>query len=80
MPLALSVFAYRAVFGVLARQMGITLAEATYMSGFLYAGAAQLIVLDLWVSPLPVATIVLTTLIINLRHLLMGAALRPWFS
>ncbi len=79
-PLALSVFAYGTVFGVLARQTEMSLVEAAAMSAMVYAGSAQLIVLDLWTTPLPVLTIVLTTLIVNLRHLLMGAALRPWFS
>ncbi len=80
LPLALSVFAYGAVFGVLARQSGMTFAEATSMSLFVYAGSVQLIILDFWVAPLPVITIVITTLVINLRYLLMGAALKPWFS
>lgn len=79
-PLALSVFAYGTVFGVLARQTGMSLVEAITMSGVVFAGSAQLIVLDLWAAPLPILTIVLTTLVVNLRHLLMGAALRPWFS
>ncbi len=79
-PLALSVFAYGTVFGVLARQTGMSLVEAITMSGVVCAGSAQLIVLDLWAAPLPILTIVLTTLVVNLRHLLMGAALRPWFS
>lgn len=79
-PLALSVFAYGTVFGVLARQTGISLVEAISMSGMVCAGSAQLIALDLWAAPLPISTIVLTTLVVNLRHLLMGAALRPWFS
>jgi len=32
------------------------------------------------VPPLPIANIILTSSIVNLRYLLMGAALRPWFS
>jgi len=80
LPLALSVFAYGSVFGVLARQTGMSAVEAISMSGFVNAGSAQLVVLDLWNFPLPAFTIILTTLIINLRHLLMGAALQPWFS
>ncbi len=36
--------------------------------------------LGLWASPLPVVAIVLTTLVVGLRHLLMGAALGPAFS
>jgi len=30
--------------------------------------------------PLPILTIVLTTLVVNLRHLLMGASLYPWIA
>lgn len=79
-PLALSVFAYGTVFGVLARQAGLSLAEASLMSGLVTAGASQFMALELWKGSLPVTAIVLTTLVVNLRHLLMGAALRPWFS
>lgn len=79
-PLAVSVFAYGTVFGVLARQAGLSLVEALLMSGLVYAGSAQFVALELWVMPLPVLGLVLTTLVVNLRHLLMGAALRPWFS
>ena len=79
-PLALSVFAYGTVFGVLARQTGMRVVEAVALSGAVYAGSAQLIILDLWAAPPPILTILLITLVVNLRHLLMGAALRPWFS
>jgi 4-azaleucine resistance transporter AzlC len=77
-PVAISIFAYGIVFGVLSREAGLSLLEAMLMSSLVYAGSAQLTVLGLWVSPLPVAEIIVTTLVVNLRHLLMGAALRPW--
>jgi 4-azaleucine resistance transporter AzlC len=80
LPIALSVFAYGLVFGILAQQAGLSLLEAVLMSLLVYAGSAQFVVLGLWTNPLPVATIVVTTLIVNLRHVLMGAALSPWFS
>jgi 4-azaleucine resistance transporter AzlC len=50
------------------------------MSGLVDAGSAQFVALGLWVVPLPILAIALTTLVVNLRHLVMGAALRPWFS
>jgi 4-azaleucine resistance transporter AzlC len=50
------------------------------MSGLVFAGTAQFIALGMWGTPVPAVTIILTTLIVNARHLLMGAALRPWFS
>lgn len=50
------------------------------MSALVFAGAAQLIVLDLWAYPLPILTIIITTLAINLRHVLMGASLHKWLK
>lgn len=82
LPLGFSVFAYGLVFGLLARQVGLTTLEAVLMSLTVFAGAAQLVVMDMWHEPILSAAlaIVLTTLIINLRHVLMGLALGPWFS
>jgi 4-azaleucine resistance transporter AzlC len=79
LPLVVSVFAVGVVFGVLARQAGLTPPQALLMSALVFAGASQFVALGLWALPLPIAAIVLTTLVVNLRHLLMGAALRPWF-
>jgi len=80
-PLAISGFAIGIVFGVLARQAKLSVLDAMLMSGLVYAGASQFVALSLWtVIPFPVTTIILTTFIVNLRHLLMGASLRPWFS
>jgi 4-azaleucine resistance transporter AzlC len=76
-PVALSAGAYGIVFGVLSRQVGLSLGEATLMSGMVFAGSAQLVALGIWATPLPAVALVVTTLIVNLRHLLMGAALRP---
>jgi 4-azaleucine resistance transporter AzlC len=79
-PIALGVAGYGVVFGVLARQAGLSVAEAAFMSATVLAGAAQLIVIELWETPIPVIAVIGTTLIVNLRYVLMGAALRPWFS
>jgi 4-azaleucine resistance transporter AzlC len=79
-PLAISVATYGLVFGVLARQAGLGVSGASLMSAIVYAGAAQFAVLGLWQPPLPIATIVLTTFIVNLRHVLMGASLRPYLA
>jgi predicted branched-subunit amino acid permease len=80
LPVAVSVFAYGLVFGVAAYEAHVTVLEVLLMSSLVVAGAAQFAVVAIWTTPLPVGVIVLTTLVINLRHLLMGAALRPWFG
>jgi len=79
-PIAIAVFAYGLIFGVLARQAHLSAAEALLMSGLVFAGSSQFVALGLWVMPLPIATIIITTFIVNLRLLLMGAALRPWLA
>lgn len=80
-PLALSVCAVGFVFGVLARQAKLSVVDTLLMSGLVYAGASQFVALSLWTAiPFPVITIILTTFIVNMRHMLMGASLRPWFA
>jgi 4-azaleucine resistance transporter AzlC len=78
-PVAVGVGGYGIVFGVVASQAGLSVAEATLMSATVLAGAAQLVAVELWADPIPAVAIVTTTAIVNLRYVLMGAALRPWF-
>ncbi len=78
-PVAVGVAGYGVVFGVIADQAGLSVAEAALMSATVLAGAAQLIGVELWADSVPAATVVATVGIVNLRYLLMGAALRPWF-
>ncbi|MDG5778628.1 AzlC family ABC transporter permease [Haloarculaceae archaeon H-GB2-1] len=79
LPVALGVGGYGLVFGVLADRAGLSAAEAVLTSATVLAGAAQLVAMELWTDPIPVATVVLTVAVVNLRYVLMGAALRPWF-
>lgn len=78
-PIALSVVIYGISFGILAHQAGLSLSESLLMSSLVFAGTSQFIVLEMWISPLPITAIIFTTLAINLRHILMGAAISPWF-
>ncbi len=80
LPIEIGGFAVGLVFGVLAGQAGLSAAETVLMSALVFSGATQFVVLGLWAAPLPVAAIVLTTLIVNLRYLLMGATLGLLFS
>jgi 4-azaleucine resistance transporter AzlC len=75
-PLVPGVAAFGLVYGVLARQTGLSLAATTMMSALVFAGAAQFTAVSMW-GQAGGALIVLTTLMINLRHLLMGASMAP---
>jgi len=77
LPIALSVFSYGLIFGVLGRQAGMSVSEAILMSAGGFAGSAQFVALSMWAAPIPIATIVATTLVVNLQHVLMGAVLSP---
>jgi len=76
LPLVPSVAAFALVYGVLARHAGLEPGAILAMSALVFAGAAQFTAVSMWGHAGP-ALIVLTTLIINLRHLLMGASLAP---
>jgi 4-azaleucine resistance transporter AzlC len=77
-PIAIGVAVYGVVFGLLARQVGLSFLENLLMNVIVLAGAAQTASLEMWEYPLPVLSIVATTLLINLRLILLGAAARPW--
>lgn len=65
-------------FGILAVQAGMTPLTVGLMSYFVYAGSAQLITTSLLASGASFFSIVLMTFVVNLRHLLMSAALIPY--
>ena len=74
---------FAAAYGTLAAQKGLTLSQTVLMSALVYGGASQLVGLEVWASPLTLATVVslgIVTAIVNARFILMGATLRPWFA
>ncbi|QLG49563.1 AzlC family ABC transporter permease [Natrinema halophilum] len=80
LPIAFGVGAYGIAFGVLAREAGLSLPTAIAMSATVLAGAAQFVAVGVWDRSIPVGTVLVTTLIVNLRYLLLGASLRKWFT
>ncbi len=79
-PLALSGVLFSLAFGVLAREAGLGFGETVLMSATVFAGASQMAALDLWSASPSILVLALATFAINVRHVVMGAALRPWFS
>ena len=76
-PVLLAVIAYGLVFGAGAVQKGLHLPEVPLMTGLNYAGGSEFAAVGLWASPPPLLLIAAVTLLINSRHLVMGAALAP---
>lgn len=82
-PLLPGILIFAAALGAASAEKGLTLGEATLMSFAVYAGASQLLALQLWpqtFTPAAIAAIVVVTMAVNLRFLLMAASLHPWLS
>jgi 4-azaleucine resistance transporter AzlC len=77
-PVAAFIVPFGIAFGVAASAKGVPAEISLFMSIAIYAGASQFAALDLWYAPLPLATLALTVLAVNARHILLGAALAPW--
>lgn len=67
-------------YGVLAQKAGLSALNTLLMSVIVYAGSAQLIAVGLFAAAVSPFSIILTTFIVNLRHMLMAAALSPNFQ
>jgi len=65
-------------YGVLAQKAGISTFNTVLMSVTVFAGSSQLIAVELFALGLSTSSILLTTFIVNLRHMLMSAALSPY--
>ncbi|WP_394699728.1 AzlC family ABC transporter permease [uncultured Pseudodesulfovibrio sp.] len=66
-----------AAYGVLAHQAGLSMLNTVLMSILVYAGSAQLIAVGMFAVGMPPLSIIATTFVVNLRHLLMSASLAP---
>ena len=65
-------------YGVLAQKSGLSGINTILMSVLVFAGSAQLIAVGLFAAGAAPLAIVATTFVVNLRHLLMSAALAPY--
>src|SRR5258708_26141836 len=63
--------------GIVERAAGLSYAEVLLISTVLYAGSAQFVVTSMLSLASPASAIVLTGFFLNLRHLLLSAALSP---
>jgi predicted branched-subunit amino acid permease len=70
-------------FGAAAAQKGLSLGETLGLSAFVYAGASQMVGLEIWQrawTPSTILTIMTVTAIVNARMILLGATLQPWLK
>lgn len=82
LPVAVSVIPFGILFGALAVDNGFTPFEAVLMSATVYAGASQMVGLQLFGQHVPPWLIVFSIFAVNFRHVLYSAAvgrrIRHW--
>jgi predicted branched-subunit amino acid permease len=74
---------FAVAFGTAAAQKGLSLGETLGLSAFVYAGASQMVGLEIWQqvwTPSTILTIVTVTAVVNARMILLGATLQPWLK
>lgn len=74
-PICLGYLPLGFAFGVLAQKAGLDLLDIALMSILVYAGSSQFIAVAMLNSTATPFSIILTTLVVNLRHLLMSSSL-----
>ena len=77
LPILLGVAPFGIIFGVLAVQAGLPREQAQAMSSVIFAGSAQFITAQLLGQNAPALVIVLTVIVVNLRHALYSASVAP---
>jgi predicted branched-subunit amino acid permease len=83
LPLIPGMIVFASAFGAAAVQKGLTLAQTLGLSGFVFAGASQMVGLELWRdvwAPGSILAIMAVTAVINARMILIGAAIQPWLA
>ncbi|MCS6995206.1 MAG: AzlC family ABC transporter permease [Anaerolineales bacterium] len=80
LPILLGVAPFGMIYGILALSAGLPALEAQAMSAVIFAGASQLMTVQLIQEAVPWTVIVLTGFVINLRHALYSATVAPYLQ
>ncbi|WP_327438125.1 AzlC family ABC transporter permease [Pseudomonas donghuensis] len=78
LPVLLGLVPFALVLGAQAAHKGLSVYEVALMTGLNFGGGSEFAAIELWSSPVQVLVIVAMTLLVNSRHLLMGATLAPY--
>lgn len=80
LPIVLGYVPIGFAYGVLAGKGGLSQANTLLMSLIVFAGSAQFIAVGLFAAGTGPAAVIVTTFVVNLRHMLMAASLSPYLA
>lgn len=78
LPILIGVAPFGMIYGALALQAGIPPAAAQAISAVVFAGSAQIVLTQLVHTGTPAVVMILTVVVINLRHALYSASVAPY--
>lgn len=80
LPILLGTSPFGMIYGILAIDAGLPVEVALGMSMIVFAGSSQFIAAQLFATGTPGLVIVLTTFVVNLRHMLYSASIAPYIK
>jgi len=80
LPVMLGFVPIALLLGAQAAQKGLSALDVPLLTGLNFAGGSEFAAIRLWTSPPDVLLIVAMSLLVNCRHILMGAALAPYLG
>lgn len=80
LPVMLGFIPFALVLGAQAAQKGLAPPAVALMTGLNFAGGSEFAAIRLWTSPPHILLIVAMSLLVNCRHILMGAALASYLK
>ena len=75
LPIIIGMVPSAMAFGILAKTAGLTAGESHFMSAVVFAGASQFAALNMLMIGVSVADILITTALLNARHIMMGSSI-----
>lgn len=79
-PLGISALIFGIVYGVMSCKAGLSILEMMAMSAIVFAGASQMTAVQMIAIGSSPLSIIVTVLIINLRHFLLAASISPYLK
>lgn len=80
LPVMIGFVPFALLLGAQASGKGFSAVEVPLLTGLNFGGGSEFAAVGLWTSPPHLLLIAGVTLLVNSRHLLMGAALAPWIA
>ncbi|MCD1293646.1 branched-chain amino acid ABC transporter permease [Methanocella sp. CWC-04] len=79
-PIILGVIPFGLIYGISASEAGLDPIESIAMSLFFFAGASQMVAVQLISQNTPAIIVIATAVIVNLRFVIYSASLAPYFQ